>query len=76
MSKMKYIITLKDAITAQQTSNVQAEIAKKGGTVMDNFTIIKAFSAELTESLAQTLENHDLVESIEKDQTVTIQPHD
>lgn len=73
---MTYIITLKDAITAQQTVNVQEEIANYGGKVVDNFTIIKGFSAELPESVAQTLENHDLVASIEKDLEVKIQHHD
>ncbi|CAH2355730.1 protease B inhibitor 2 [[Candida] railenensis] len=75
MSGLKdYIITLKDSATDADVSSVKDKISSIGGSIVNEFSLIKGFTAKLPEVHSSAIGEHEHVASIEEDGEVKTQP--
>lgn len=73
MSAIKnYIITLKESCSEADVSAVKSKVSELGGTIKDEFSLIKGFSVSLPESISHTLKGHEHVVNVEEDQEMKI----
>lgn len=62
----RYIITLNDDATYEQSEKVKSEI-KKYGTIITEYSLIKAFNCKITQEGVNSLDQLDGVKSVEQD---------
>jgi len=70
-----YIVVFKDKATKEEIDQYVKEVNGTGGQVGHRYeNVIKGFSAKLVESQVNSLKANAIIDYIEPDQTVTIQP--
>ncbi|CDZ98320.1 Proteinase inhibitor, propeptide [Phaffia rhodozyma] len=77
MPAQNYIVTFKDSAKTEDIEAFYKDIEGQGSTVhkkKHDSSILKYASASLPENLASDLKSHDLIESIEEDQEVKVNP--
>lgn len=67
-----YIVTCKDDATPEQVAAAKKHATDQGGKIGHEYTLIKGFSVEFPEDAVQTLESHEHVKAVEKDQEMKI----
>ncbi|KAH8681033.1 peptidase inhibitor I9 [Xylariales sp. PMI_506] len=68
-----YIVTCKTDATPEQVEAAKKHATDQGGKIVHDYKLTKGFSVEYPEDAVQTLESHEHVKAVEKDQTVTTQ---
>lgn len=69
----KYIVTLKDSASDADVASVKSKVSSLGGKVLDEFSLIKGFTAHLPAVHSESLKEHDHVLHVEEDKEVHIQ---
>ncbi|KAI6359066.1 hypothetical protein MCOR25_007162 [Pyricularia grisea] len=65
-----YIVTCKEDATPEQVAQAKKHAEEQGGKIGHSLDIIKGFSVEFPEDSVSTLESHEHVKAVEKDQEV------
>ncbi|TLD31521.1 hypothetical protein PspLS_02691 [Pyricularia sp. CBS 133598] len=65
-----YIVTCKEDATPEQIAQAKKHAEEQGGKIGHSLDIIKGFSVEFPEDSVSTLESHEHVKAVEKDQEV------
>lgn len=73
MSLKNYIVTLKEECSEADVSTVKSKIGELGGSIKDEFSLIKGFSCSLPDIHTDAIQGHDHVVNIEEDKEVKIQ---
>jgi hypothetical protein len=68
-----YIVTAKDEATDDQVAALKKQAVDQGGKIGHEYTLIKGFSVDYPEDQISTLQNHEHVKAVEKDQEVRTQ---
>ncbi|KAK1969887.1 peptidase inhibitor I9 [Colletotrichum eremochloae] len=68
-----YIVTCKEDASAEQVQAAKKHATDQGGKIGHEYSLIKGFSVEFPEDQISTLENHEHVKHVEKDQEVKTQ---
>ncbi|KAF9913831.1 hypothetical protein BX616_009504 [Lobosporangium transversale] len=68
-----YTITFTSEASESDIEEIVKDIAAKGGKIIEKFTLIRAFVAEIPEDLFQDLRGNHIVESIQLDDVDTTQ---
>ncbi|TIC95541.1 [3-methyl-2-oxobutanoate dehydrogenase [lipoamide]] kinase, mitochondrial [Colletotrichum higginsianum] len=63
-----YIVTCKEDASAEQVQAAKKHATDQGGKIGHEYSLIKGFSVEFPEDQISTLENHEHVKHVEKDQ--------
>ncbi|CZT19909.1 uncharacterized protein RCC_05765 [Ramularia collo-cygni] len=69
---VKINVTLKKDADAAQLDQAKKQVTEQGGKVTDEYTLIKAFTAEFPDDQVHTLASNDHI-TVEKDQEVKTQ---
>lgn len=73
MSSFKnYIITLKESCSEADVTAVKSKVGELGGTIKDEFSLIKGFTVSLPESISDKLKAHEHVVNVEEDKEMKI----
>lgn len=68
-----YIVTLKEDASDSQSSTVKSKISELGGSIVNEFSLIKGFVAKLPSIHSSSIGDHEAVATIEEDKEVHIQ---
>ena len=68
-----YIVTCKSDATPEQVAAAKKHAEDSGGKIGHEYSLIKGFSVEYPEGQINTLESHEHVQAVEKDQEVKTQ---
>ncbi|KAF6829523.1 hypothetical protein CMUS01_08124 [Colletotrichum musicola] len=68
-----YIVTCKEDATPDQVKAAKQHAVDQGGKIGHEYSLIKGFSVDFPEDAVQTLESHEHVKAVEKDQEVRTQ---
>ncbi|CAI0642612.1 hypotheticall protein [Colletotrichum fructicola] len=68
-----YIVTCKEDATPEQFQAAKKHAEDQGGKIGHEYSLIKGFSVEFPEDQISTLEKHEHVKHVEKDQEVRTQ---
>ncbi|KAL1860405.1 hypothetical protein VTK73DRAFT_7360 [Phialemonium thermophilum] len=68
-----YIVTCKDNATPEQIEQAKKHAIDNGGKIGHEYSLIKGFSVTFPDDAVQTLESHEHVKAVEKDQEVKTQ---
>ncbi|KAL0769408.1 hypothetical protein CaCOL14_008716 [Colletotrichum acutatum] len=68
-----YIVTCKEDASADQVAAAKKHATDQGGKIGHEYSLIKGFSVEFPEDQISTLESHEHVKHVEKDQEVKTQ---
>ncbi|KAL2189449.1 protease propeptide/inhibitor [Thermothelomyces heterothallicus CBS 203.75] len=68
-----YIVTCKKDATAEQVEAAKQHARDQGGQIGHEYSLIKGFQVLFPEDTIHTLENHEHVEAVERDQVVRTQ---
>ncbi|KAK1771294.1 hypothetical protein QBC33DRAFT_523212 [Phialemonium atrogriseum] len=68
-----YIVTCKDDATPEQVAQAKKHATDQGGKIGHEYSLIKGFSVSFPEDSVTTLEKHEHVKAVEKDQEVKTQ---
>lgn len=68
-----YIITLKESASDVDYSAVKLKISELGGKIVDEFSLIKGFTAKLPAVHSELIKDHEHVFSVEEDKEVHTQ---
>ncbi|KAL0933078.1 peptidase inhibitor I9 [Colletotrichum truncatum] len=68
-----YIVTCKEDATPEQFQAAKKHAEEQGGKIGHEYSLIKGFSVEFPEDQISTLEKHEHVKHVEKDQEVRTQ---
>lgn len=69
----KYIITLKESASTADLSTVKEKVTSLGGSILDEYSLIKGFLIKLPAIHSSSIGEHDLIATIEEDKEVHIQ---
>lgn len=72
MTFKSYIVTLKETCSEADVSMVKSKIGELGGSIADEFSLIKGFSCHLPEIHFDSIKSHENVFNIEEDKEVKI----
>lgn len=74
MSDLKsYIVTLKESVSDADISSFKQKISDLGGSIYNEFLLIKGFAIKLPAVHTDSIKDHDHVATIEEDKEVKIQ---
>ncbi|KAF9870090.1 peptidase inhibitor I9 [Colletotrichum karsti] len=68
-----YIVTCKEDATPEQFQAAKKHAEDQGGKIGHEYSLIKGFSVDFPQDQISTLENHEHVKHVEKDQEVRTQ---
>ncbi|OHW92769.1 peptidase inhibitor I9 [Colletotrichum incanum] len=68
-----YIVTCKEDASPEQVQAAKKHATDQGGKIGHEYSLIKGFSVEFPEDQISTLESHEHVKHVEKDQEVKTQ---
>ncbi|KAJ4300528.1 hypothetical protein N0V88_003206 [Collariella sp. IMI 366227] len=68
-----YIVTCKDDATKEQIEAAKKHATDQGGKIGHEYSLIKGFQVTFDEGSVNTMENHEHVKAVEKDQEVKTQ---
>ncbi|KAK7704894.1 hypothetical protein SLS64_008242 [Diaporthe eres] len=68
-----YIVTCKEDASPEQVDAAKKHAEDQGGKIGHSYNLIKGFSVDFPEDSISTLENHEHVKAVEKDQVVKTQ---
>lgn len=73
MSTLKnYIVTCKETASEADISTIKSRIGDLGGSILNEFSLIKGFTASLPEHHFDIIKNHEHVFNVEEDKEVKI----
>lgn len=72
-SLQQYIIRLKETASDADIASVKEHVKQLGGSIVSEFSLIKAFTATLPAFQTAKVTEHDHVDGIEEDKEVHIQ---
>ncbi|EGV62542.1 hypothetical protein PSN45_000162 [Yamadazyma tenuis] len=73
MSFKDYIITLKEQASEADVASVKSKVSELGGTIKNEFSLIKGFTASLPVIHFDSIKKHEHVFNVEEDQEVKTQ---
>ncbi|KAL2021299.1 hypothetical protein VTK56DRAFT_7270 [Thermocarpiscus australiensis] len=68
-----YIVTCKDDATPEQVEAAKQHARDQGGKIGHEYSLIKGFQVIFDEGTVSTLESHEHVKAVERDQEVRTQ---
>ncbi|KAK3318275.1 peptidase inhibitor I9 [Apodospora peruviana] len=68
-----YIVTCKEDATPEQVEATKKHAIEQGGKIGHEYSLIKGFQVTFPEGSVSTLEKHEHVKDVEKDQEVKTQ---
>lgn len=68
-----YIVTCKEDATPEQVNAAKKHAEDQGGKIGHSYNLIKGFSVDFPEDSISTLESHEHIKAVEKDQPVKTQ---
>ncbi|KAH8912066.1 protease propeptide/inhibitor [Coniochaeta sp. PMI_546] len=68
-----YIVTCKDDASDEQVAATKQHAKDQGGEITHEYSLIKGFAVKFPEDKVNTLESHEHVKAVEKDQEVRTQ---
>ncbi|GKT45540.1 uncharacterized protein ColSpa_05721 [Colletotrichum spaethianum] len=68
-----YIVTCKEDASAEQVQAAKKHATDQGGKIGHEYSLIKGFSVEFPEDQISTLQSHEHIKHVEKDQEVKTQ---
>jgi len=69
----KYIFTCKEDASDENVADLKQKIKNQGGTIVEEYTIIKGFVVSLPDDAVNTFDSHPSVESVEPDGEIKTQ---